>query len=547
MDGGMKRALLCFPPGWSLCTGAPHLALPLLKAALAAASFDARCIDLNWYAGQAHGVFPGPPELDAAIAVGGLEHLNTPYFTLEDSLQAAAAPHGGDWNAQLGFSYADCPERSSTQALEACGRGSPYQVAFDVFLRTLADEQPDLVGFSIAATQQLVPTLQLCSLMRAAGFEGAVVLGGNTVSRLAAELAPSRVWDVVDFLITFQGEGPLVALCRALRDSSDLEAVPNLIRREGRHVRTSASAAAMSPNRLPCPDYDDLPVGSYAGRNFLNIVAARGCYYGKCSFCAIPYGWGDGGYGGARSAQLVVEDMKRLAARYGLIRFKFVDEALSPSFMRALSRLILAESLPFEWEGYTRLELAWMDPDFVRLVSSAGFRKGYFGLEVLGSAARDALNKRDPADPDRLLRLCADNDVRAHLFCMYGYPGTSEDDARRTTDYVLENAGRIDTADIFPWTLAKHTSAPGVAPVADPDEDWRLEFEHLAVEPGVLSSSEIRRIAASCEDLVWNSAPRLLHPTYRMVSPWGADRVAASTPRSADLQSQYAAQVNQML
>ena len=78
----------------------------------------------------------------------------------------------------------------------------------------------------------------------------------------------------------------------------------------------------------------------------------------------------------------------------------------------------------------------------------------------------------------------------------------------------------IDTADIFPWAYAKHTSVPGVNPIIDPGQDWSLELPHAAAPPYVLSSEAVTELAMSFEDLIWREVPRFLHPTYRLVSPW---------------------------
>ncbi len=530
--GRLMRIGLIFPPGWSLMTGSPHLALPLLKATLERAGFESRCFDLNWEAGQLHGGFPDLGLASDAVEMGSLEALNDPYFRVEDRLMKSGARHGGTWNAQIGFEYDDRPQDCRTAAFAAVNRSSPYDAALGAFLAEMSAFSPRVIGLSISATQQILPSLQLCRRLRDEGYRGLIVWGGNTVSRLVGELACPELFDFVDGLVVFQGEEPMLALCRAVRDGEGLETVPNLVWRDGDTLRTNTPPATANLDQTPCPDFGDLPVGHYAGVNYLTIVAARGCYYGKCSFCAIPYGWGQGGYAGARSPGHVVQDVARLSEKHGIRRFKFVDEALSPSFMRAFSKGLLAEGVNVEWEGYTRLEKAWNDSSFVELVAAAGFRKGYFGLELAPSAGRSVLQKNDAADPVDLLRLCADHGVRAHLFCMFGYPGSGAEDAWATTEFLLRHQSWIDTADIFPWTLAKHTHAPGVRAIDGSERNWALEFDHVPTTTEVLSSAEIRELATECEELVWSEVPRLLHPTYRLISPWQGETI--SKPQFAD-------------
>jgi hypothetical protein len=514
------KTLLLFPPGWTLATGSPHLALPALKSFLEAHGIETHVRDLNFEAAAEINIHLSGGTARRACMGQSLEKMNEAYFAAEDRLMSLAAAFGAEWNAQTGFEYLGSPQTSSRRALEASGRTTPFDALFNSVADEVQHQQPDVVGFCLAATYQIVPVLQLCSRIRKAGFAGVIVLGGNTVSRLSQEMSIPALFDLVDGLITFQGELPLLRLCQAIEAGHSFETVPGLIWREGDNIRQNSLIENLDPNQTPPPDYRDLPVGKYWGENYLNLVAARGCYYGKCSFCAIPYGWGHGGYSGTRSVHRVYEDMLVLMDRHGINRFKFVDEALSPKFMRSLASLIVDSGLVVEWEGYTRLEPAWYDFEFVELLGRAGFRKGYFGLELLPSSGRNRLNKHDRAKPETLLETCQAGDVRAHLFCMFGYPGTGEEDAKRTVDFVLNNRDLIDTADIFPWTYAKHTSVLGAQPIFDPNCDWSLEFEHTSLGSDTLPSAQVVELASRYEEILWAEAPRLLHPTYRLFSPW---------------------------
>lgn len=519
----MIDALLVFPPSWTLATGSPHVGLPLLKAFLAANGFEVVIRDLNWEYARLHQVELDRRTAQQACACPTLENMNRPYFASEDRLTALAAQYKGTWNAQLGFEYRDLSHSSSVDALAAVRLESPFTHYFrGTVAPFVAEHRPLLVGMSLASAHQVIPSLQLAFILREAGFDGFVVLGGNTVSRLAAEMALQWVFHVVDGLILFQGEEPLLRLCKTLKAGGGLGSVPHLVFRDGTRIVRNPGATPLPLSTLPPPDYRDLPVGHYWGENYLNIVAFRGCYYGKCSFCAIPYGWGAGGFAGQRPVDAVYNDMLTLSQRHGLRRFKFVDEALSPPFMRALASRILAGPVQMEWEGYVRLESAWNDPVFVELVGNAGFRKGYFGLELVPSDRRAALNKNDHADPGQLLELCCAAGIKVHFFCMFGYPGTGRKEAWQTTEFVLQHQDLIDTVDVFPWTYAKHTRVPGASAVLSPRNDWALEFEHCPEQKGVLASDAVAALAAECEDRLWNEVPRFLHPTYRLVSPWSA-------------------------
>nr|VFK50041.1 MAG: hypothetical protein BECKTC1821D_GA0114238_10881 [Candidatus Kentron sp. TC] len=103
---------------------------------------------------------------------------------------------------------------------------------------------------------------------------------------------------------------------------------------------------------------------------------------------------------------------------------------------------------------------------------------------------------------------------------MFGYPGTGKEEAENTVEFLLRNRGLIDTVDIFPWAYAKHTRVEGVERIERSGEDWALEYAHTGTRADTLNSEEITELASYWEEVVWKEAPRFLHPTYRMVSPW---------------------------
>jgi hypothetical protein len=514
--------ILVFPPSWTSATGSPHLAVPLLAAFLRGRGIETYVRDANWEIVNSLGVRFSADSARRACDGSTMDELNRPYFVAEDKLDAIAAQFQGRWNAQVGFEYNGLPHTYSASALHSLETPSPFDDYFKtVLVPDIVKRNPLVLGICVACVQQIIPTLQMCHQLRSAGFEGFIVLGGNTISRLVDRMGLSAIFDLIDGLVTFQGELPLLRIYEALKAKKSLEGVPQLTyRTSAGDIRINPIIATLNVDEAPTPDYRGLPIGRYWGENYLNLVAARGCYYGKCTFCAIPYGWGPGGFAGSRHVKNVFTDIATCMELYGVRRFKFVDEALSPAFLTALADTIIAERIDIEWEGYVRCESAWCDRAFVKHLAMAGFRKGYFGLELVPSGGRMGLNKADSPAPERLTATCGDFGIKVHLFCMFGFPGTDEDDARRTIKFLVNFQNVIDTADIFPWVYARHTEVREVIPIESPAHDWALELSHRPGRPGTFSSDEVAQLARKYEDMIWDAVPRLLHPTYRLISPW---------------------------
>jgi len=515
--------LLIFPPGWNFNVGSPHLALPLLKAVAKNAGANLFIRDLNWELSEYFKIKPPLKELYIATTErGNLRSLNKPYFKAEDKLMNIANKYGATWSVQLGFQYKKYSPDSSIEVMEAATLSSPFKEYYENYVLPYVEEiNPDIIGFSIASPGQLIPAFQLCYLLKNAGYKGLIIMGGNIISRIRDAVNNPDLYKVVDIFVFYQGEIPFTDIINKLKQGDrDFSNIPNLAFFNGKKVIITPVLEKFNLNELPAPDFDGFPLGEYWGMNYVTLVAARGCYHGKCYFCAIPLGWNSKGFAGIRNPELVFEDMVQIYKKYGITKFKFIDESLMPKMMVFIAKKIKDNNLPFEWEGYARLERIWLDEEFVSIIAKGGFKKAYFGLEVYPIGNRNALNKHDSPNPEKLLELCNKNGIKVHFFCMFGFPGTGKLEAEVTIDFILRYANLIDTIDIYRFGYMRHTKVPGIKSIVNSKKDWAMEYEWIPIEKGILTKEEIEKIKIELEEIIWSEYPKLLHPTYRLLTPW---------------------------
>lgn len=517
-----SKSLVLFPPGWNMNVGSPHLGLPLLQVIAKMGGVEVFIRDLNWEMSEYLSVKPSLNEVYGAVERGDLDSFNGPYFRAEDRLMEIARVYAATWNVQLGFQYGKYTPDSSTEVMEAGSAPSPFKEYYEKHVLPYVREiRPQFIGFSIASPGQLIPAFQLCRMLKEDSYDGLIMMGGNIMSRLRDAVNNPDLYEFVDLFVFYQGEISLTQIINRLKDNNtDFSGIPNVAFFDGKKVVVTPVSERLNLQDLPAPDFDGFPLGEYWGENYVTLVAARGCYYGKCYFCAIPLGWNTKGFAGVRRPHLVFEDMVQIYRKYGAARFKFVDEALIPNLMVVLAERIKKSGLPFEWEGYTRLEKIWLDEQFVKTVAEGGFRKGHFGLEVYPTGNRSALNKHDSPDPEKLLKICNKYGIKVHFFCLFGFPGTGRAEAEATIDFVLRHAQLIDTIDIYRFGYMRHTKVPGIRAVIDPKNDWAMEYNWVPVEKGVLTKHEAEEIKVELEEIMWSEHPRMLHPTYRLITPW---------------------------
>lgn len=515
----MRDAVLLFPPNWSACTYAPHLALPLL-AGTAVPGWRIETWDLSADFYSLHASPPPRAQLLQAVRNEDFDLLDALYFAWEDEFQLASSTHKkSKFGLLSGFSFREYFHLSLREAAHRVMQGSVYTdyYARCVIPRLVATD-PDLIGITVASQEQLLPALELLEHLRREVPHAFLVTGGNVITRLRDTSAFSVVTAMSDLTVTFQGE---TAFRRAL------ELITAVGVAEARRATGTVLGDQQVPvNEWPTPSFKGIALDRIPGVPVLPYVSTRGCYWGKCSFCAIPAGWSSSGYAGSAPGELVAEQIRQMCGETNIRRVKFVDEAFPSGKVRQLTDSLLRLNFKIEWEAYARLEPSWEDTDLLEAAHAGGLRTLYFGLEQAPTASRSVFGKNDRGNPLRILERCKDVGIKVHLFCMVGHPRTSRADALSTVDFLLHNKSLIAAADLVGFRLDRGTTVAGALPNMDSVGDWVLSLPYQATDHESLSPTEVSALEQECQEVLWESCPRLLHPLCRIVGNWDDSSVA---------------------
>ena len=496
--------LLLFPPNWSACVSGPHLALPLIAGASRNAGIEVQSWDLSWEFYRRYGTPPSSTELISACLEKDFNSLDKYYFRWEDSICNQADMNNIQFGLLSGFSEKNFQSISLKALVQGLRNDSIYCQFYDTYLRERVIElNPKMIGVTISSQNQIASTIALLIKLRTWLPNVKLVLGGNVVTRLY-NLAPEDydlLKSLVDHIINYQGE---IAI-------SDIFTSTKMDKIQG-HEKIDTSL-------WPIPIFDGLPIGRYPGYNSIPFVSTRGCYWGKCSFCAIPEGWSKSGYAGSLPHNSIMQHVNNMVESTGVSNIKFVDEAFPPSKVFGLYDLIKYNH-PFLWEAYARLESSWEEEERIVAAYLSGCRKLYFGLEMAPSENRKYLGKNDKGNILKIMRLCKEVGINVHLFCMVGHPKTTKQDADRTVRFLIEHAELIDTADLVGFRLDKGTMVGGVMPIRDDTPSYYLSNKFQPTENGIMNYDEVIRLENSCQEKLWDAVPRLLHPLYRIGMPW---------------------------
>ena len=182
------------------------------------------------------------------------------------------------------------------------------------------------------------------------------------------------------------------------------------------------------------PNYDSLPLRDYfAPGPILPYSSSSGCYWNRCSFCperaeVNPYI--------AIPVEEVVSELLRLVDKHKPVLIHLLDNAISPSLMKAIS-----EHPPgVPWYGFTRMTRHLIDLDFCLALKRSGCVMLKLGLESGDQTVLDDLQKGvNLEEASSALKNLKKAGIATYIYLLFGTPPESLIEARRTLEFVVRH------------------------------------------------------------------------------------------------------------
>jgi anaerobic magnesium-protoporphyrin IX monomethyl ester cyclase len=372
---------------------------------------------------------------------------------------------------------------------------NPFVAYFRRRVPDIIRSAPKLIGISVAFGTQVVPALTFAAALRDGGYDGHIVVGGAFISHCGSKLPNvPELFDVVDSFVVFAGEIPLLRLAEAIRDGKSYAAVPGLIFRtaDGEIVSVPRKRAA-DFEIMPTPDFSGLKLGRYLSpRPILPVLTSRGCYFDRCTFCSHTWSY-DGQYE-RREGDHVTRDVRALMEKHGAKDFYFVDECLSPKFVRIIAQRLVEEKLDIRWMADIRYESTFTRP-LLELAHRSGCRLFAFGLESINDRVIALMDKATTREATlRIMNDCHELGIASNVMFFIGFPTETEEEAWETIDFILDNRERVDMVSMGTFQLNKNAKMHLIANTIG------LEFRE-ELPPHELSDFHRYRIGSGMSEL----------------------------------------------
>jgi len=288
----------------------------------------------------------------------------------------------------------------------------------------LENDQPSVIGFSLNYLSQALCTFAMMGFLRRKWPEIKLALGGGLVtSWMKRPHWQNPFKGLVDDLVAGPGEAPLLSLM-GVRQSANFHAEPN---------------------------YDSLPITDYfAPGPILPYSSSSGCYWNRCSFCPEK---------AERNAYIAVpteeaiHDLHRLVETYRPVLVHLLDNAISPSMMKA----ICEHPLGVPWYGFARITRHLTDLDFCLALKRSGCVMLKLGLESGDQNVLDSLQKGLRLDEaSSVLRNLKKAGIATYVYLLFGTPQEGSIEAQKTLEFVVRHYDCIGFLNLAIFNMPVH-------------------------------------------------------------------------------------------
>ena len=367
-----------------------------------------------------------------------------------------------------------------------------YRDVYSHILRpAIKEEKPDVIGISIALSQQLFSSMTFCSMIKEQ-FSGIhITIGGNTVTRLRDVLPETpNLFSLFDSVIMYEGETAFLQLINAIGTDRNLSTIPNLIYKDSAGIHTSTVTTAEDMSTLPPPDFDGLPLDKYfVPDRILSYLSTRGCYWGKCAFCDHGEGY-TAGYR-AKNIDHIIEEINYLKNRYHVNHFHFPDESYPPSLFKRLTKRLIEADLQISWSTHLRFEESLLDSKVWEDARSSGCRFLHMGFETGSERVLRLMSKSTTTEQiQQSLEFSSRHGVWNHVMGFFGFPGETYEDAKSSMQFLEDNREHVHSIGFGTFDLTKYSPVMknaekfGVTYNKNPDWDLALDY-YFTVKEGL--------------------------------------------------------------
>lgn len=303
---------------------------------------------------------------------------------------------------------------------------NPFFSFFEDWLKPVVSQwDSPWVGISLCYLNQALVSFALAGWIRKNFPDKKIVMGGGLVSSWMSRPDFKLPFSgLIDYMIAGEGEIPLL----------------NLLGKPG------------TTKRHYVPDFGFADKAGYISpARVLPFRTTIGCYWRKCRFC--PEKAETHAYSTQRASR-VLADTLALSHRFQPDTMHFIDDAMTPAFLRALAHT--GPKVLFSWYGFVRFEKDLADPMFCHQLKRSGCLMLKLGLESGDQTVLDRMNKGTRLDlVSRILENLHQAGIFTYVYLLFGTQFEDRSSAHTTLAFTQAHAQYIDYLNLAVFNLPR--------------------------------------------------------------------------------------------
>lgn len=360
--------------------------------------------------------------------------------------------------------------------------------------------KPSFIAISLNSSSQLIAGLTLTYLLKK--YTNAHInIGGNFFGRIKETLLKHPEFSMFcDSISIEEGEGPILEMAKFVNGEIPISKVPNLVWFKDKKCYLNEKMQPVRLNDMANLNLDDINLSAYyTPKIVLPYQTSRGCYWGKCTFCDQYFGMEYN----VKDIQKVISQMQELKNKYGITHYEFIDESVSPIYLKDLSKELLKTDINPSFFCDARLESAFDDEVF-EIASKAGLKMTMWGLESGSDKIMNSINKGiDLNKRFDILKSANKYGIWNFAFIFFGYPMETKEDAKETIKMLCDNYKIINSYGRSVFSMGKHAKLAlepekfGITKIFENEEEFSpsINFECVG-----MNKKELNEILNDCRD-----------------------------------------------
>ncbi|XOB46592.1 MAG: B12-binding domain-containing radical SAM protein [Candidatus Nealsonbacteria bacterium] len=319
----------------------------------------------------------------------------------------------------------------------------------ETVLKTISKNKPSLIGLP-CYTSEYNSVMELAQIIKKNTNTPIVVGGVHAALRPHEFIFPGSP---IDFAIIGEGEKPLLALIKTLKNKYSTERLEGIAYLKNNKIEVNGICIVEEDlGQFPMPDYDKIDMDFYIKphtgliRNLLlsgiQIFTSRGCPY-NCTFCANNYLRSKNKFCTGirfRPIDQVIKEIELLVSKYKIDGFYIMDDCFMVSKERTVEfcKKLIEKKLDLVWGAETRVNFV-TDEKLLKLMKKSGLFQLDFGVESGSSVMLKEINKRITVEQIKTaFELCKKNNIRTFANIMFNLPNETEEDVILTEKLLKE-------------------------------------------------------------------------------------------------------------